>query len=277
MVYIAGNVGARQGSDLIVNLFFGTVLNAAFAISTKVNDFVFSFVKNLNQAAVPQIIKSYSGGNESRSLTIIYRLSRYTFFIMLIPAVPIILSIDSILVLWLKKVPPFTAWFVVLRIIHGLISCLESGFDAAIDATGKIRRTKITFSVIFLSILPLLYFLYKSGFPPYTVTILFITGEIIFILFQINILKSITEFNLSEYFLKTLMPVFLVVILLLPQYFIRMLGGESFFSLIFISFLSIIITTLTIFIIGLDNWERNIIKKEITKILYQRIRRISNK
>ena len=97
LVYVAGSVGSNQGGAMIMNLFFGTVLNAAFGIASRVNEFIFSFVKNLNQAAIPQIIKSYSGDNQERSLTLVYKLSKYTYFIMLIPAVPILLSIDSIL------------------------------------------------------------------------------------------------------------------------------------------------------------------------------------
>lgn len=276
MLYIGGNVGVRQGSDLIINLFFGTILNAAFAISSKVNDFVFSFVKNLNQAAVPQIIKSYSGGSESRSLTLIYKLSKYTFYIMLIPTVPIILSIDSILLIWLKKVPPFTSCFVVLRIIHGLISCLESGFDALIDATGKIKRTKISFSIIFLTLLPILYLSYKLGFPPYMATLLFIFGEIIFILIQLLILSSLTEFSFKEYLTNTIMPILFVVILLLPQYLMRIIFGKGLLSLIIISLISISITSITIFFAGLKKTERDFIRDEIRIKLLHRILKNNN-
>lgn len=268
MLYISGNIGVKQGSNLIINFFFGTVLNAAFAISTKVNDFVFSFVKNLNQAAVPQIIKSYSSGNESRTMFLIYKLSKYTFFIMLVPAVPIILSIDSILKFWLDIVPPYTSWFVVLRIVHGLISCLESGFDAAIDATGKIRKTKIIFTVIFLMLLPLLFYLYKLGFSPYTVTILFIIGEIIFILFQLTILKTLTTFSIKEYLVHTILPLFYVIVLLTPQFYLMSkFNIDNFGKLLIISIITAISTSITIFVAGLNSMEKDLVTKQIFKII----------
>ena len=266
LVYVAGNVGSNQGSAMIINLFFGTVLNAAFGIASRVNEFVFSFVKNLNQAALPQIMKSYSGGNQERSLTLVYKLSKFTYFIMLIPAVPILLSIDTILVLWLKVVPPYTAAFVILRIIHGLISCLESGFDATIDATGRIRRTKLFFSFLFLSTLPVIYLLYKWGLPPYTITIIFIAAEIIFLLFQTRILASLTEFTFSKYFSITLSPVFFVSLLITPQFVLRRFFDEGLISLFLVSLFSILTTIVIIYFVGLDKKERNIVISNVTRL-----------
>lgn len=268
LMYIGGAVGSRQGGAILINLFFGTVLNAAFGIADKINEFVFSFVKNLNQAAVPQIMKSYSGGNQGRSLTLIYNLSKYTFFIMLIPAVPIVLSIDYILILWLKEVPKYTAWFVVLQMVSGLISCLESGFDATIDATGKIRKTKTIFSLLFLSTLPVAYILYTLKFPPYTITFLFIFAELIFLIAQIRILSSLTNFKISEYFSKTLFPVAMVTIIILPQYLLRFVFGEGILNLFVISSLSLVLTMITIYLVGLNKEERMIVQTNIVKIPY---------
>lgn len=270
LVYVAGAVGSRQGGAVILNLFFGTVLNAAFGVANKLYEFIFSFVKNLNQAAVPQIMKSYGAGKQERSLELIYKLSKYTFFIMLIPAVPIMLSIDSMLELWLKEVPKYTVWFVILRMISGLISCLESGFDATIDATGNIRKTKTIFGLIFLSTLPIVYILYRMKFPPYTLTLLLIFAEIIFIVVQTKILAALTEFNVSEYLSKSLLPVLLVVILILPQFLLRFVFGEGILNLVGISLLSFFLTIATIYFVGLNREERIIIQTSIAKILYMK-------
>ncbi len=268
LVYIAGAVGSRQGGAIIINLFFGTVLNAAFGIASKVNAFVFAFVKNMNQAAIPQIMKNFSGGNQERSLMLIYKLSKYTFFIMLLPAVPIILSIDSILILWLKEVPKYTAWFVVLRMVSGLISCLESGFDATIDATGNIRKTKTVFSILFLFTLPVVYVLYKLNFPPYTIIFLTIIAEIIFIIVQTRILTALTNFKISDYFSKTLLPVSLVTMLLLPQYFLKVVFGEGLLNLFIITLFSLVLTIVTIYFVGLNKEERVIIHTNLGKIYF---------
>lgn len=266
LFYVTGSVGSNQGGAMIINLFFGTALNAAFGLATRVNEFVFSFVKTLNQAALPQITKSYSGGNQERSLTLVYKLSKFTYFIMLIPTVPILLSIDTILELWLKVVPPYTAAFVILRIIHGLISCLESGFDATIDATGRIKKTKLFFSFLFLLLLPAIYVSFKLGLPPYTITVLYICAEIIFLLFQTSVLSKLTDFKFSKYFTITLMPVFIVTALSIPLFFLRKFFDESLMSLLTVSTLSIFITVINIYYLGLDQQERNVVITNLNKL-----------
>jgi O-antigen/teichoic acid export membrane protein len=266
ILYVLGTVGAKQGGALIINLFFGTALNAAFGMASKVSEYIFSFVKNLNQAAVPQIMKNYSGGNQERSLTLIYKLSKFTFFIMLIPAVPIILSIDSILVLWLKEVPEYTKQFVVLMLINGLISCTESGFDATIEATGKIRKSKIFFSIITLSTLPILYLLFMLKFPPYTMIIVLICAEIIYLLVQIRILTTLTDFKINEYLSSTILPVLLVTIIIVPQIFLRTLFGVSFIDVIIFSIISVTLTIINIYFAGLNKQERKIINNYLSKL-----------
>ena len=271
MIYVLGTVGVNQGGSLIMNLFFGTVINAAYGIASRVNDFVFTFVKNINQAAVPQIMKSYSGGDKERTVALIYLLPKYTYFIMLIPAVPIILSVDTILEYWLKTVPSFTAIFVILRIIHGLISCLESGFDATIDASGKIRNTKIFFTILFLLTLPVIYYLYKIGLPPYIITFIFITSEIIFLSFQTRILAKISEFDSRVYLKTTIYPIGLVTILILPQLVLNLVFGEGIFYFSVKTLISFILTLTTIYVFGLKNSERAIINENIYKIIVRRI------
>jgi len=275
LIYVVGSVGSTHGGALIMNSFFGTVINAAYGVANRVNEFIFSFVKNLNQAAVPQIMKSYSSGNQNRYLELIYKLSKYTFFIMLIPAVPIVLSIDTLLLLWLKKVPAYTAIFVVLRIVHGLISCLQSGFDAGIEATRKIKNTKLFFSLVFLSLLPFVYLLYKFGYPPYIITIVYIMGELLFLVFQLNILKRLTEFRFGEYWRLTILPVFSVLILLIPQYFLRDFFGNDFIGFIIRSLISCSITLIIIFFVGLNSVERNTITLNVKSLYNSKIKYFS--
>lgn len=258
LLYVFGAIGSKKGQEIILNLFFGTILNAAFAIANKVYEFVFGFVRNLNEATIPQIMKSYNidSGGSQKSIALVYKLSKWTFFLMLIPAMPILISADSILSFWLMEVPEHTVSFVVLIIIHGFVSSLESGFDSIVDVTGKIKKTKIFFTILFLSILPLSFYLYTLKFPPYTIQLLFIFAEIIFICFQIFILTTITEFKIQEYAYETLLPSFTVLILVLPQFTLPLVFGEGVMNLFMLIFSSIFLTSITIFFVGLSKNER---------------------
>lgn len=266
MVYVVGSVGAGQGGTLIINFFFGTVLNAAFGLAEKIYGFVYSFVRNLNQAATPQIVKNYSSGNQDRSLMLIYKLSKFTFFIMLIPAVPILLSLNSFLTLWLTQVPVYTAYFVALKIILGLVRSLESGFDATIDATGRIRKTKVVSCVLMLSMLPIAFILYKYGFPPYAIALLYIVAELFFLVFQTRILAKLTDFTFASYFAETILPVSLVTLLILPQYFLSFLLGKEILNILIISLLSVMLTSTAIYLLGLNKEERLIMRTYFAKL-----------
>lgn len=259
LVSVLGNVISKQGSSIILNSFFGTTMNAAFGIADRIHQFVFSFVKNLNQVSVPQIMKNHSSGNSERSLTLVYKLSKYTYFIILVISFPILLSIDYILEIWLGKFPDYTIWFVILLIVAGLISSLESGFDAFIDATGQIRKTKVYYSLIFMSVLPIIYFLFQMGFKAYWVTIIFIFGEIVFMLIQISILTKLSGFDPKIYFTETIKPAFTVTLAILPQLFLRSILYNSFVAFLFLSLFSFLITVYIIFIFGLNKTEKNVV------------------
>lgn len=266
MVYIIGSVGSKQGGTLILNHFFGTAINAAFGIASKVFEYLYAFMINLNQAAGPQIMKNFSGGNQERSVSLVYILSKYSFFLMIIPSVPIMLSIDPILDIWLKTVPVYTRQFVILMIIQGLISCIESGFDSIIDATGKIRKSRIIFSIIVLSTLPVSYLMFKMGYQPYTISIIFISAELLFLFVKIRILSKLTDFKIYDFILKTIFPILLVSLLIIPQILLTSYFGESLIDIILLSLISIIITMLTIYIAGISKKEKLVVNNIIRKI-----------
>lgn len=96
------------------------------------------FVRNLSQAAVPQIMKE-AGTNAQKSISIVYSISKYSFLLFSLIIVPIILNLQGILKIWLVEVPEYVYEFTILMIVNGMLWCLANGFDAAIQASGKIQ------------------------------------------------------------------------------------------------------------------------------------------
>lgn len=128
---------------MIINLFFSNAFNAAYGVAGQVSHAASLFTSTIRQSAVPQIMKNQES-NEGKSLSLVYTISRYTYLIMLVVSVPLLFSIDMLLHLWLGDViPPFTRHFIIFLLISGMISNLSSGFDASIQATGKIKAYQI--------------------------------------------------------------------------------------------------------------------------------------
>ena len=255
MIGAVASMGQNQGANMIINLFFNTIINAAFGIGFQINNYVMMFVQSLNQAAVPQIMKSQSANNSHRSLSLIYGIAKVAFFIMLIPTIPLIINMDYILKIWLKDVPPYTGTFAALLLMGGLIRCMGAGFDSSIQTTGKIRANQIFYSIIYLSI------------PVYTIIICTIVAAISVLVFQIFYLSKITEFSVKYYLNHTVARCLVVAICSAPLLFLKLFINNSMYWLVISSIISVIWIILMIFKFGCTRSEKDLIKGGIYKII----------
>lgn len=133
-----GNMGNSirfYGTNILLNLFFGPMVNTAQAIANQVNTAVFSFVSNFQMAIKPQITKQYAAGDMTETVSLIYRCSRYSFFLMIILVVPVFINTDYLLRLWLQNVPAHTAAFLRLTLIATLLVTMWGGLATVVQAT----------------------------------------------------------------------------------------------------------------------------------------------
>lgn len=253
-------IGKTQGAAVIINFFFGTILNAAFGLASQVNHAVGLFSSTLRQAAVPQIMKNQYN-NEKRSLQLVYDMSRYSYLTMNIMAIPLLFCIDDVLRIWLgNNIPEYTPIFVTFMLINGMISNLGAGFDASIQATGKVRKNQIGFSLISLSLLPIIFVLYKLGLPPYINVIVMVFLTILTLLFQIYIMKELTGFQIKEYTKQTIVPsltsTICICVILFP---IRWVMPHRMVATIFFLSISVVLTIFTTYLFGMNKTEKTII------------------
>ena len=197
------SIGKTQGSAMIINYFFGTVVNAAFAVANQVENSILMFSRMLNQSAVPQITKNFSGGNKDRSVKLASYISKYTYILMTLIAFPVIMEMDFILTIWLKEVPEGSTEFCQLMILGGLIGCMGEGIPALTQASGKIKYFQLIMSSISLMGLPIAFALYKySSVPPYTILVVYIGISLPCAGIRLILLKRILNINI-RYFVTT--------------------------------------------------------------------------
>lgn len=270
------SVGKVQGAALIINSFFGTILNASFGIATQINSIVLMFSRNLGQAAIPQITKSYSSGNLERTIQLAFYISKYSFFLMLLPALPILLETDFILGLWLKEVPQYTSVFINLMIINALIEVTYAGIPAAVHATGNIKWFQIILSAISLLSLPAAYILFSLGYPPYSILVTYIVSSIVGIIVRLFLLKTIINFNVKEFIKKSYLKIFYVAISVAPLFFIRNLYQESITRFIIISMLAVIWVLTAVYVVGIEKNEKVTISTILMKMFKTKLRIYNN-
>ena len=261
----AAEVSKIEGTALIINIFFGTVLNATFGIAKQVNSLILMFSQNLGQAAIPQITKSFSSGNTDRSIFLACYISKYTCFLMLIPAIPILLETDFLLQIWLGTVPPYTSIFCQLMIVAGLINGLNAGMSAMVQATGKIKYFQIILSITSLMSLPIAYVLFKAGYPPYSIQFAFIATALINCVVWQILLKRLLDFDVIYLMKASWIKVFYVVMLMLPLFFVRDIFPPGIVGFFLISFFAICWLGIVIYMAGTEKEEKLFVNEMISK------------
>ena len=266
MIGAGASVGETQGSALIINSFFGTILNAGFGIASQVNAVVKMFSQSLNQSVIPQITKSYSSGSTDRTLQLVIYASKYSFFLMLITSLPILLETNFILNLWLKEVPLFTKIFIQIMLVNALIATMSAGIPAAVHATGKIKYFQIVLGSLMLLSLPIAYVGFKLGFPPYTILLVFTFTAVVMFIVQNFMLKKIINFNVEMYLKKSFLKMIFVMFAVLPLFFIRDFFEPGFLRFISISSLALIWLFTAIYYLGIERKEKEILSAYTFKL-----------
>lgn len=251
------SIGKTQGSAMIINFFFGTTVNAAYAVANQIESFILMFARSLNNAAIPQITKNYSGGNHNRSILLTSYISKYTFILMSLVAFPVLLEMDFLLGLWLKEVPEGATEFCKLMVLGGLIGCLGEGIPALVNATGNIKVYQIIFHTFNLLGLPIAFVFYKSGSNPYVILEVYCVIYFLSALLRLFLLKYLYKFEIMFLINKSYVRIFAVTIPLAIYYYFYNTDGMDVKYHIIYGILSELFLLFVIAVLGTDKNERN--------------------
>lgn len=167
-----------QGVNMLLNMFFGVALNAARGIATQVENVVNQFTNNFGTAINPQITKSYAKGDYDYMHKLVFAGSKYSFFLVVVLCLPIILEANQILHLWLGLVPEYAVVFLRLTLMISMLSVVSNTLVTSMMATGDIKKYQIIVGGLGMIIFPVVYILYKLGLSPqwsyYTQFIIFV-------------------------------------------------------------------------------------------------------
>lgn len=257
------------GSDLLINLFFGTAVNGAFAVARSVQNYVNTFVSNFDAAAAPQITQSYSGQDANRYNYIVYKVGKFGILAMLIAYFPLNAELFWILELWLGNVPEGTLQFCQCTLLIVLVSSTSGGIAQFINGSGKIKWFKIESSILFLLCIPAGYVLFRLGFPAYSILILFIIADVLQRCIQLVLLKIILNFDVVTYIHEVyLRPFVITCIMYLYLYIYLSLQLDSFVFHFFGFVFTFLLTLFFVLSVGLKSNERKVIFSFIKKKIY---------
>lgn len=260
----------NQGVNLLLNFFFGTVVNAARSIAYQINAALSSFSSSIFTAFNPQIVNSYASGNRKESINMMFIESKICFALILMLVIPIILELNLLLEIWLgDTIPLNTSLFATLVLIDSLIAPFNTPCTHIVYASGKIRLYQIGSTIINLLLVPACFFLLSYGLQAYWAFILTIIFSSINQIVCVINANKVVNFGLNKYIKQVLIPS-AKVLLIVPviPIFITIIMPDSFFRLLAVFISSIFMTLASAYYILLTDVQRNmVINKLLSSVL----------
>lgn len=259
------SVCKSQGVNVIMNIFFGSAINAARGIAFQINNIIVSFAQNFMKAVNPQITKNDALQESDKLNNLLVTSSKFSFFLCFIISLPLMMNMRYVLKLWLGNVPDYTVEFAILALIDALIATLTEPITTAVQATGKVKIYQLTVGVTALLNLPLSYLLLKiSNNPllPFFVSIGITLGMGIGRLVNYRFLQ---DFSIFKYLKNVMAPVLLITLITFVFNFFVCTQAQTLINLIIKCVISILFSAFVIFVVGMNKPEKKLVLSFFSK------------
>ena len=258
-----------QGVNILMNLYFGVAVNAARGVATQVDAALKQFVNNFTTAVNPQITKSYAQGDLDYMHKLVCRSAKFSAFLMIFFAVPIILEADTILKIWLKTVPDYAAIFLQLIIISSFVdTVLANSLVTSMFATGKIKRYQIIVTTVGCLVFPLSWISFELGMQPQAGYIIYFIIYTILLGVRLYLLKDMVKLPVMMYVREVLfkvLPVIVISFVILGM--VVYLMNPSFIRLLIVCVTSVLTISIVEFFIGLTKQEQAFVLDKIKVVI----------
>ena len=260
MAYMANS----SGVDLLLNAFFGTPMNGAFAVSKTVKTSIMNFTGSFDNASAPQIIQSYAAGDRERYMYLCNKLGRINILMFELMCFPLLVELHFVLQLWLGKVPAGAYELTFLSIIQGGIALTCGGIYNLINATGRIKWFKINVSFFFLACLPVGYWMFSLGMPYYSILLLLIAADIVQRAIQLALMHRLLGFDSWQYAREAyLRPAAIAAIMAIFIYHRSLLDINTTAEHLLSIAATTVLTVALVYAVGLTKGERETVLKKI--------------
>ena len=257
-----------QGLDILLNLFFGPVVNASRQIAGSVQGKLMTFVDMFQMAINPQIIKSYAVGEIKDVFKLVYQSERITFYMLSVLMIPVLLTTKDVLYIWLGQVPQYSDIFCQLILAMSFINALANPFMKIIQSDGRLKKNALyTGTAIFL-ILPLSYVALKMGLDAPIVYVVNLIVYILAYLIRIKIVYDLCPFDVVDYFkICVIKPTLIVIVPAGVAVFVSLLIEHSIVNVIVFDAIVALAIMLFVYLFGLENNEKDFVNKKVFSFL----------
>lgn len=257
-----------QGGNIIINILGGgPAVNAARGFAIQISSSIQSFVQNFMTALNPQITKSYANGEHEYMMSLIFRGARFSYYILLLLSLPVIINADYILTLWLVDVPAHTVSFVQLVLIFALSESLANPLVTAMLATGKIRNYQLVVGGLQMLNLPISYLFLRNGGAPEMVFVVAIGVSVCCEMARLYMLRGMINLSMKDFLSKVYFNVLSVTVIstFVPLLITRVLS-TGFIEFLLSCVLCVCSTGLSALYVGCNKHEREVLFRKVVSI-----------
>lgn len=250
-------VAKGQGLNILLNMFFGTAVNAARGLAYQVNNAISHFFTNFYIAVRPQITKYYAQGDQDNMLKLVFRSSKMSFFLILLVSLPIMIEAPYIIQLWLGQTPEYVVPFMRVIIVISAIDAMAQPLMTTAHATGKIALYQSVVGTMTMLNIPISYVFLSLGFGPIVVFRISLVISLVNLFLRLWIVKRLVNFPVSDYIMNVFAKCFLIAVLssVVPL-LIHEYSQQSTLSFLMVVLFSLLSATTMIWLIGLTANER---------------------
>ncbi len=262
-------IGFTQGLNILLNIFFGPVVNAARAIAVQVQNVCQQFCSNFQMALNPQLTKSYAQGDLNAMHGLLVKSSKFSFYILFFIAMPLMFEAHLVLKIWLGIVPDYTVNFLRLILVFGLTYTVSNPLIVSVHATGDLKKFQIIEGTMLLLIVPIAYFLLKAfNLRPETVFIVQIIVELCTQCARIKIVLPMIGLQIKEYLRRVVIPITIVAVLSpIVPYLVWKFLPEDYLSFFVVCAACVICSSVVIYSIGCTRNERAFLMDKVKMFL----------
>ncbi|MEQ9969531.1 hypothetical protein ABRP72_10110 [Pectobacterium carotovorum] len=164
---VFANIIKEQGVNILINVFSGPSMNTARGIAFQIISSLSLILNNTMLAVNPRITKLYASNEVASSYSLMEKSARLTACFMMLLIVPLLISLDSVLNLWLIDVPKYTRFFAYLALINLMVDSFSYPLISLMLANGNIKSYQLLVGFINIISLPLCYIVLKNDFSAY--------------------------------------------------------------------------------------------------------------
>jgi len=265
-------LGRNQGVAVMLNLFYGTFVNAAYGVANQINAQLMFFSQTMMSAMRPQIMKSEGANDRDRMIRLSLTANKFSFFLFTFFALPLFFEMPFILKLWLKNVPEYSVEFCRSIILLTMVNQINMGVMTAVQAIGNIKVYQMVAGGIQLLTLPVGFIFLKLGYPPYSVILISFGLETISTIFRIFYFRHLTGYSVSDYLKNVILTCF---VSFLPSailiYYVQGIISDRWLDLIVVLMLSAASYVISIYFIGLNKNDKQMFTQLIQKFLKKKV------